>query len=214
MAGKLNTHNELSLMALTWLSNKVTAKGFRGTTEVRLSQGYVADAVALCSLQFQYNKMYLTHSGFKPAIMRRIYNHETGKIDTIVRGDPIDNYYACIFEAKASRSDFLSTFNQSEKHLNRHEPIGSLHWCVANKGVAKPEEFPDFWGLLEPYGAGLTEKKRPLLQILKTEELDKIAHALIWPIESNRRYFVCECCGSYVNRGYCLKCRGNRKETE
>ncbi|MCJ7483901.1 MAG: hypothetical protein MUO31_13160 [Thermodesulfovibrionales bacterium] len=201
-------HDELAIMALTWLSNKVTGKGMRGTTEVCLSQGYVADAVAICSLQYTYNSMYIEHSGYKPAIMNRTYNRETGKIDTIVRGDKIDNYYACIFEAKASRSDFLSTFNDKEKHLNRRFPIGSLHWCVANKGVCGPDELPDFWGLLETYGSGLTEKKRPLIKILTSEQLDKIAHALLWPLQAGRKYFICKICNTYAYEGYCTRCRG------
>lgn len=197
-------HNDLSLMALTWLSNKVTGKGMRATTEVCLAEGYVADVVALCSLQYRFWKLY-THNNTIPTISDYFQHRANCK----AREYESVNYIACIFEAKASRNDFLSTFNEKTKHLNRHVPIGNLHWCVVNKGIVKAGELPDFWGLLEPSGSGLTERKKPLMQTKTMGELDKIAHALLWPIQSNRKYFICEICGRYANRGYCVRCRGN-----
>lgn len=180
-------HNELTLAALTWLRNKVTGKGIRGTTEVSLDSGYVADAVVLCSLQYRFFTKY-TGKGFPEALTHR------------------ENYFACIFEAKASRSDFLSTFNNSPKHQNRRQPIGSLHWCVTPKGLITPSELPDFWGLLEERGSGLSEIKQPILQTVTDQQFDKIAHSLLWTIQSRRNYMICKKCGRWVLEGYCGRC--------
>jgi hypothetical protein len=167
--------------ALTWLNYKITSKGMRGTTEVSLCDGYVADAVALCGFQGEYFEKYTLHKKEKFEF----------------------NYFACIFEAKVSRADFLSTFNKSPKHQNRQQPIGSLHWCVTPKGLIRPEELPDFWGLLEEYGCGLTEKRRPIFNILSEQQFDKIAHNLLWAIQAKRNYINCAKCGAFIREGYC-----------
>ena len=60
------------------------------------------------------------------------------------------------------------------------EPVGTAHWVVAEKGICKPDELPDFWGLLEPYGAGLTEKKMPKLNILPEAHLHAMAFDMLW----------------------------------
>ncbi len=198
-------HNELALLGLTWLQNKATAKGMRGTTEVTLDQGYVADAVVLCRLQNCFFKRYCEHSHLTPITGYGILDKAKGKVVYKWEGE-VDNYFACIFEAKASRSDFLSTFNDGEKHKNRHKPIGNLHWCITPKGLVRPDELPDFWGLLEPYGAGLTEKKIPLINLLTNAEIDRIAHQLLWPLQASRGYTICQKCGKWVLKGYCGRC--------
>lgn len=180
-------HNALAIEALTWLSNKVTGKGMRGTTEVSLNAGYVADAVALCSLQYRFFEKYTSKKVSYPQ------SHQ-------------ENYFACIFEAKTSRSDFLSTFNDSPKHQNRHQPIGSLHWCVTPRGLIKPNELPDFWGLLEERGSGLSEIKQSILQIVTNQQFDKIAHNLLWAIQARRNYIHCIECGVFIQQGYCQRC--------
>jgi len=96
------------------------------------------------------------------------------------------HYFSCIFEAKASRGDFLSTFNDSKKHKNRKEPIANLHWCVAKKGVCEACELPDFWGLLLVSGVGLSEKRKPKICLKEKEHYDKFAHQLIWPMQKAR----------------------------
>lgn len=197
-------HNELTYMALTWLGNKVTAKGMRGTTEVCLGQGYVADAVALCRLQEMFFKRYCKNSHLTPITGCGRWDEATGKVVYEWTGDTTA-YFACVFEAKISRSDFLSTFGPSN-HKNRHQPIGNLHWCVTPKGLIDPDELPDFWGLLEPYGAGLTEKKMPIINKLTKAELDKIAHQLIWPLQAVRNYIICQTCGRWIYKGYCGRC--------
>lgn len=185
-------HNALAIDALTWLSNKVTGKGMRGTTEASLDVGYVADVVVLCSLQYRFFEKY-TGKGFQAQPHR-------------------ENYFACIFEAKASRSDFLSTFNDSPKHQNRHQPIGSLHWCVTPRKLIDPKELPDFWGLLEERGSGLSEIKQPILQIVTNQQFDKIAHNLLWAIQARRNHIHCVKCGAFIQQGYCHRCYNHRPQ--
>lgn len=196
-------HNQLAVLSLNWLANKTTLKGLRGTTEVCLDQKYVADAVALCSLQNRFYQRYCEHSRLKPIVGHGVY--DKGKVVYKWEGD-VGNYFACIFEVKISRADFLKTFGNGEKHANRHEPVGSLHWCVTPKGVIRPEELPDFWGLLEPYGSGLTEKKKPIINVLDESVLFLFAHQLIWPLQAYRKYIICKECGRWAYAAYCDRC--------
>ena len=98
-----------------------------------------------------------------------------------VFGD-INRYYVCVFEVKVSRPDFLNTFGERKTPHSeaRLEPVGTAHWVVAEKGICKPEELPDFWGLLTPYGVGLSERKMPKLNILKDSELHAMAFDMLW----------------------------------
>ena len=62
--------------------------------------------------------------------------------------------YSILIECKASRSDFLS-----DKHKCHHRAgysMGSRRYYLAPKGMINPEELPEKWGLLEPYGKGFT----------------------------------------------------------
>lgn len=208
-------HNQLAVLALNWLRNKTTLKGIRGTTEVFLDQGYVADAVALCSLQNRFFQRYCEHSKLEPMTGYPRYQEDKGKVVYETRGD-VGNYFACIFEVKVSRADFLSTFGKGKNHANRHEAIGSLHWCVTPKGLIKPDELPDFWGLLEPYGSGLTEKSIPTINILTDEALFIFAHQLIWPLQAYRHdeSICCEKCGVRTPKGYCVRCYIMKKPVE
>jgi len=172
----------------------------RGTTEVTLDRGYVADAVAICSLQYRFWQQYRNNLSRVPTV-RDYKQHQANCIKK-----EMANYMAFIFEAKVSRADFLSTFNDSQKQKNRHKPIGNLHWCIAPKGIVHPNELPDFWGLLEPYGVGLTEKIRPLRIRINGSKLDRIAHSLLWPIQARRNYIYCQKCGKSIYEGYCGRC--------
>lgn len=178
-------HKELAVLGLTWLGNKVTRKGMRGTTEVALAQGYVADAVAMCSLQRRFLKDYLWNS--------------------ILPDGEIQNYFACVFEAKANRSDFCKTFRTSIIH-SRIDPIGSLHWCITPKRIVNHYELPSFWGLLEESGSGLREVKKPQIKIISGEQLDKIAHQLLWHLQARRNYICCKNCEKTIYEGYCGRC--------
>ncbi len=100
----------------------------------------------------------------------------------------IDRFYVCVFEVKVSRSDFLNTFGgKKTAHAKaRMEPVGTAHWVVADKGICKPEELPDLWGLVEPYGAGLTVKKISKLNILPEDILHSIAFDMLWQSMNHR----------------------------
>ncbi len=139
--------------------------------------------------------------------MANAYITPDGEMAYKVLGE-VANYFACIFEAKATRSDFLSTFGSSDKHSNRQEPVGSLHWCVVARGVGTAEELPDFWGLLEERGSGLTEKRRPTIIIRSEPEMDEIAHALLWPLQAYREGIIgCRECGVLLVNPICNRCR-------
>jgi len=178
-------HNELALLALTWLRNKVTRKGMRAATEVALAPGYVTDAAALCSLQLRFLNAYLQHSELKAESW---------------------DYFACVFEAKATKADFLNTFGSGLNHQNRHEPIGSLHWCITPRNMVNTADLPQFWGLLEVYGAGLREVKKPQINILTESAFDAFAHRLIWPLQARRNYISCKKCETLISTGYCGRC--------
>jgi len=102
-----------------------------------------------------------------------------------------DRWFACVFEVKVSREDFLNTFgNRKTSHAKaRMEPVGTAHWVVAEKGICKPEELPDFWGLLVPYGTGLTEKKMPKLNLLPESRLHAMAFDMLWLQMNYRRSY-------------------------
>ncbi|KKK94687.1 hypothetical protein LCGC14_2680330, partial [marine sediment metagenome] len=57
---------------------------------------------------------------------------------------------------------------------------------VAEKGICTPEELPDFWGLLTPYGAGLTELKMPKLNILPDSSIHAMAFDMLWLTMNHR----------------------------
>ncbi|KKN35459.1 hypothetical protein LCGC14_0783620 [marine sediment metagenome] len=168
-------HIELQNMLVRWISNR----SFKmcGLPEFN-SIGYVADFVAIAGMHDEYHTKYTRHSGLKKKYMRMdINNGDVWKIF----GD-IDRWYVCVFEVKVSRSDFLNTFgNRKTLHSKaRMKPAGTAHWIVAEKGICKPEELPEFWGLLTPYGTGLTELKRPKLHILPDNKLHAIAFDMLW----------------------------------
>jgi hypothetical protein len=154
-------HNELSAKALTWLGYRATGKGIRGACEVFLGDGYVADAIAFFSPQYRYLEEYCRPAGIDPA------KHLA--------------YWLCVFEAKVSRADFLSTFGPTPgDHVNRHRPVGHMHWCVTPRGLIDPAELPLFWGLLEQSGGGLREVRMPAISSIPEPAMDHIAHILIW----------------------------------
>ncbi len=155
-----HTHIDLQHRVGDWLRHKVTPRGYRLGYEIAVSRGYIADVVALFSFQ----------SRFSEAL--RI---------------PIAEIVG-IFECKSSRNDFLSTFGNSEKHTNRHTAIAHLHWCVIEKGIAKPDELPYFWGLLEKTGRGLRELKAPNFFNVHESLNTKIAYELLWYGEDGRPY--------------------------
>jgi len=145
--------------------------------------GYVADFVAIARMNDTPHERYCRRSGLKPMSMCRVWDGvgPAATCENVIRGD-IDRHYVCVFEAKVSRADFLNTFGGTDSpHAKaRMEPVGTAHWVVADKGVCKPDELPDFWGLLEPYGTGMTETKMPKLNILKESIIHSFAFDMMW----------------------------------
>lgn len=146
--------------------------------------GYIADFVAIAGMYDAEHTKYTFHSGLTKKYMNPQYSskyYAEYMKSRAVFGD-IDRYYVCVFEVKISRPDFLNTFGgRKTPHAEaRMKPVGTAHWVVAEKGICKPAELPDFWGLLTPYGTGLTELKRPKLHILPDEKLHAIAFDMLW----------------------------------
>ena len=170
-------HTQLQNMTARWIGNR----SFKmcGLPESHVV-GYVADFVAIAGLHDQYHTRYANHSGLKKMHMSPRLTDEGWKNE--IFGD-IDRWYVCVFEVKVSRADFLNTFGKLKNTAHakaRQEPVGTAHWVVAEKGICKPEELPEFWGLLEPYGAGLTEKKMPKLNALPESRLHAFAFDMLW----------------------------------
>ncbi|MFA5376550.1 MAG: hypothetical protein WC455_12460 [Dehalococcoidia bacterium] len=159
-------------MALVWLGAKVTGRGMRGATEVILGNGYVADAVAICSLQMRFYHEFLQ---LKPIICTagHITAEQQAELSSRVEDD-----FIFVFESKVSRSDFLATFKTNG---TRHEPIGNIHFLVSPKDLCV-DELPDWWGWLIPAGNGLTIKKMPRYIRQSNSTRDSIAHSLLWRI--------------------------------
>lgn len=184
-----NRHIELQNMVTRWIGNR----SFKmcGLPESNVV-GYVADYVAIAGMYDAEHTRYTFHSKLKKKYMTPQYS--TKKYEKYLEsqkrrvfGD-IDRWYVCVFEIKVSRADFLHTFGGKDTlHAKaRMEPVGTAHWVVADKGVCKPKELPDFWGLLEPYGAGLTEKKMPKLNVMPDSSIHAIAFDMMW-LQMNSR---------------------------
>ncbi len=169
-------HTELRNMLVHWIGNR----SFKmcGLPECNVV-GYIADFVAIVGMWNTEHIKYTFHSKLTKKYMSS--RNIDGEWVRQVFGD-IDRWYVCVFEVKISRPDFLNTFGgKNTAHSKaRMEPVGTAHWVVAEKGICKPEELPDFWGLLTPYGTGLMEKKRPKLHILSDETLHAIAFDMLW----------------------------------
>lgn len=168
-------HQDLCKRCLVWLANKVTQRGLQGRNELRLADGYVVDAIAIASLQSRFYEQVLN--------LRPIYG-TAGKPLSAADQERLntwpENEFVFIFEAKASRSDFLSTFGNSSKHENRMTPIGNFHYVVARKGVCTIDEVPEFWGLLMASGVGLRILKQPKYLACSKATLHGIAYSILW----------------------------------
>ena len=162
-------HKDLTERSIKWLRGRLTGKGMRGDREVYVAQGYVADAVALGNLQQRYDLEYWANHH-----QDRQFNH---------RHHERHHEQAFVFEAKATRSDFLSTFGSPYgNHENRFTPIGTHHWVVIAKGIVKPEEIENlqFWGVLIQSGNGLREIRPPYWCNIERQNILKLAHTILW----------------------------------
>jgi hypothetical protein len=164
-------HIELQNMLVRWITNRSFKRcGYPEADFV----GYPADFVAIAGMYEEHHARYTNFSGLKKKTF-------FGWPERRIEGD-IDRWYVCVFEVKISRADFLNTFgNRSTPHAKaRMKPVGTAHWVVAEKGICEPKELPDFWGLLTPYGTGLTEKKIPKLNILPDSTIHAMAFDMLW----------------------------------
>jgi len=152
-------HIDLQKRVPAWLRGRVTGRGLRFGYEIRLAEQYVADVVALCSFQGRYHDQYSPGEKYTEQLL--------------------------VFEAKATRADYLSTFRHSydkrpNAHVNRLTPIGSLHWIVAFPKVCDSDEVPDPWGLLVRTGGGLRELKAPTFYGITEKQRLNAAYELLW----------------------------------
>lgn len=178
-------HIELQNMVARWLKNR----SFKmcGLPEANVV-GYLADFVAIAGMYSEQHTKYASHSGLTKKYESSRLTDDGWKRQ--VFGD-IDRWFVCVFEIKVSRNDFLNTFGKrNTPHAKaRKEPVGTAHWVVAEKGICEPDELSDLWGLLTPYGAGLTELKKPKLHILPDSELHAMAFDMLWLSMNYRRSY-------------------------
>lgn len=183
-------HDTLGEMALTWLAARCGS--FRGACEVQIATGFVADAASI-------SVMY--HSEFRSrcngwGLTAKTFTYEVAKNGSLNRNEKgdIPDYFGSVFEAKATRADFLSTFGgRDNKHANRLAPVAHLHWVVTEPGVCEPSEVPSFWGLLVRRGRGLSEKKRPAYLEMTRDAILELADRLLWKPARNTS-LVLPCC--------------------
>lgn len=65
--------------------------------------------------------------------------------------------YSELIEVKVSRGDFLSDKKKSFRD-RPHEGMGDLRYYFCPKGLIKPEEVPEGWGLIYLYPSGAVRK--------------------------------------------------------
>lgn len=170
-------HNILAAMAMKWALYRATFTS-QSAPEVPVGPGYVADAVVVGGLQNRFFVDYCKHWGLAP---QRVYPGVSSNGEAVfATSGNVPCYFAHIFEAKASRADFLATFGKGPRHANRLLPVGTTHWVVANAGVCEPGEVPEFWGLLVRAGRGLREIKRPAYCPISELGILRIEHAMFW----------------------------------
>lgn len=172
-------HTELRNMAATWIGNRAFKKCALPEAPI---VGYAADLVVIAGIDGAEHSKRARHAGLEE---KRMIRRASGEYE--IRGE-FDRWWICVFEVKVSRADFLNTFGGKDSpHAKaRIVPVGTFHWVVADKGVCKPEEVPDFWGLLVPYGSGLSERKMPKVNVLSDAELHAIAFDLFWMSQNYR----------------------------
>lgn len=165
-------------MLWTWINNRTVKMAALPECNI---VGYIADFVAIAIMNDIPHERYCRRSGLKPMSMNQVWQGKGMPLKDVIKGD-IDRHYVCVFEVKVSREDFLNTFGGTDSpHAKaRMDPVGTAHWVVADKGVCKPDELPDFWGLLEPYGTGMTETKMPKLNILQESIIHSFAFDMMW----------------------------------
>lgn len=150
-------HWDLTNKVPGWIGSRTTGAGYQWAAEVSLSEGYVADAVAIASLQ---GRFWLQAGGtYEDAIPERL---------------------VFVFETKVSQSDFNAKFGCE---TNRQHPIGNLHYVVIPPTI----DFnclPEFWGVIQQSGRGLRELRPARLQPIPE---DRLWHAAYRVLLASRR---------------------------
>jgi len=171
-----DAHDKLIAYALRWIKNR-SSLSHRCCPELRIAEGYVADGVSLGGMQTRHWEAWCKRWGRSPE------GYTSGRTFDKSKWEKTgDTPWACVHitEAKASRSDFLSTFGPGEKHQNRLEPAGNLHWLVIEPGVCKLEEAPELWGVLERRGSGLSMKRLPRYCEQPESVFNAMSAAMLW----------------------------------
>lgn len=159
-------HEKLKARAMCWLSSRSTGKGVRAATEARVGDQYVADVVAWASLQIRHNKKFLSHTfgGQLP--------HPPSR--------PISPY-GWIFECKATREDFLSTFGSESHHGKRRRKCrANWHLCVTEPDVEVQDVLPRWWGHLVRSGSGLSVERLPQYCWMLPEDEHHLTREVMW----------------------------------
>ncbi len=154
-------HKDLAIRAVPWIRSRSTARGIRCGHEVPIAASYVADTVVLCGMQNQFRKRYAPDSVLEWHGASLILPE-----------------FACIFEAKATRSDFLATFGNPES--NRFDYLGSLHWVVVPHLNICADTDIEHWGVLVKSGGGLREVVQPRFWRKQIVDISHIAYHLLW----------------------------------
>ncbi|MCK5612272.1 hypothetical protein KAR91_60935, partial [Candidatus Pacearchaeota archaeon] len=71
------------------------------------------------------------------------------------------------FEIKVTRNDLLKELQRPTKAENISQYCDRWWLVVGDASIVKLAELPPYWGLMAPYGNGLSIKKSPVLQELK-----------------------------------------------
>lgn len=183
-------HDTLGEMGLTWMAARCGS--FRGACEVQVAPGFVADAACLCVMF--HSEFERRCSGWGLASDVIVYDcGDLGKLSSGGNG-VIPDYFSCVFEAKATRADFLRTFNgRDNEHANRGEAVANLHWIVIEKDACRADDVPGHWGLLQRRGRGLSELKRAAYMHRTELQVLTLADRLLWKTASHKRIRLMHC---------------------
>ena len=193
-------HIELQNMLYRWMDNRCIKMCALPECNI---VGYIADFVAIARMNDSEHEKYCRHSGLTPKTMSHVWQGKGMPFKDVIHGD-IDRHYVNVFEVKVSRADFLNTFGgKNSPHAKaRMEPVGTAHWVVGEKGICQPEELLPQWGLLVPYGTGLSEKKIPKLNILKDSDIHAMAFDMLWLSMNSRVSYY----NQLVDMGEAVQC--------
>lgn len=151
MASPSQLHTDLTKNAVLWLRNMAKPLAFNACPEIKLCDGYVADACVCMHLKSDWGL--------------------SGKRNS---------EYTFIIESKATFKDFNKTFKNG-KHLgDRLIPKANFHFIVIANGIIPDTKLiPSFWGALEYYGNGLRMIKMPSFCAHSEEYMYQFAYQ-IW----------------------------------